>query len=179
MGTECQHAKARKGLRMAGRIPKPWYREGKGEGCVYLHGKLHRLGKDKEKAFREFHRLMAKGGEKPEPVADTALTVRQVVDDYLADLGRRATARTAYVARCYLKPLLAECGTMPARQLRKHHVEAVVRKHGGGTPRPKTTSRAGSWPSSIGRLHKNCCRPTPSRACRSPRRGAGGRRPSK
>jgi integrase len=101
---------------------------------VYLHGKLHRLGKDKDKAFREFHRLMAGGAEKPEPVTDTALTVRQVVDDYLADLGRRATTRTAYVARCYLKPLLVECGTMPARQLRKHHVETVVRKHGRWNP---------------------------------------------
>jgi hypothetical protein len=115
---------------MAGRRPEPWFRKGKGEWCVYLHGRLHRRGKDKEAAFRRFHRLMAERGERPDTAPDTALTVRQLVEDYLADLGRRATDRTVYVARCYLKPLLAGCGDLAAVRLRKHHVEAVVRKHG-------------------------------------------------
>jgi integrase len=103
---------------------------GKGEWCVYLHGRLCRLGKDKEAAFRRFHRLMAEPGERPDPAPDPALTVRQLVEDYLADLGRRATGRTVYVARCYLKPFPADCGDLAAIRLRKHHVEAVVRKHG-------------------------------------------------
>jgi integrase len=113
---------------MAGRRPVPWYRKGKGEWCVYLHGTLHRLGKDKDEAFRKFHRMMADGGEPPAPHA--ALTFRQLVEDYLADLEKRATERTVYVARCYLKPILVGCGDLAARQLRKHHVEAAVRKHG-------------------------------------------------
>jgi integrase len=113
---------------MAGRTPKPWYREGKQEWCVYLHGRLHRLGKDKEKAFREFHRLMAEGSDRP-PLPEGSFTVLRLVEDYLADLGRRATGRTVYVARCYLKPLLARYGELPACRLRKHHVEEVVRGH--------------------------------------------------
>jgi integrase len=113
---------------MAGRLPQPWYRRSKQAWYVHLHGKTHRLGKDKEEAFRAFHRLMAEQGEAVTP--DTLVTVGQLVERYLSDLGRRAGGRTIVVARCYLKPFLAACGRLQAKHLRKHHVEEVVRRHG-------------------------------------------------
>jgi hypothetical protein len=112
---------------MAGRRPKPWYRRSKRAWYVHLHGKTHRLGKDREEAFHTFYRLMAEQGEAVVP--DTPLTFRQLSERYLVDLGRRAGERTVYVARCYLKPFLEQLGQMQARGLRKHHVEEVVRNH--------------------------------------------------
>jgi hypothetical protein len=64
------------------------------------------LGKDRDEAFRHFHRLMAERGQKsPEPEA--TLTLNELAALYLADMERRADARTLYVARCYLKPGLS------------------------------------------------------------------------
>jgi integrase len=113
---------------MAGRIPKPWYWETKGAWYVVLCGERIRLGKEKDEAFRLFHRLMAERGQPPLP--SEGGTVGELTEHYLADLERRATDRTVYVARCYLKPLLARLGSLPIKELRKRHVEIAVREHG-------------------------------------------------
>src|SRR5262245_52485819 len=50
---------------MPGKVPQPWFRESKGGWYVCINGKQHALGKDRERAFRRFHLLMA--GEMPGP----------------------------------------------------------------------------------------------------------------
>jgi hypothetical protein len=109
---------------MAGRTPKPWYRESKKAWYVHVRGKTHRLGTDEESALRAFHRRMAEEGE---PIrSEEPLTVGQLVEHYLADLKRRTGERTFYVARCCLKPFLHDCGSLQVSGLRKRHVEAAV-----------------------------------------------------
>lgn len=113
---------------MAGRSPKPWFWQAKQAWYVILHGKRVRLGTDKEKALRRFHRLMAEQGGAAIP--DSPLTVGELTEQYLTDLTQRAGERTVYVARCYLKPFVADCQKLLVRHVRPHHVQAVVRKHG-------------------------------------------------
>ena len=113
---------------MAGRIPKPWFRKSKGAWFVYLHGKAVRLGADKAEALRAYHRLL--GEQQATPKATATLTVKTLGEQYLADLQRRVTARTATVADCYLKPILKHCGAMLVETLRRQHVDAAVRAHG-------------------------------------------------
>jgi integrase len=128
---------------MAGRIRKPWYRRSKGRWYVCIDGRQVNLGKDKAEAFRRFHRLMA-GSEQAGPATTAqSLPVSELAEQYLADMERRTTERTVYVARCYLKPILAECGGITAQALRKHHVEAAIRKHEGwnGTTENHVKSR--------------------------------------
>jgi integrase len=118
---------------MAGRTPKPWYRKSKDCWYVHLNGETIRLGKDRGKAFKKFHRVM--GGEKDDTGPDdSAMTLNELSKEYLADLERRAGARTVYVARCYLKPVLARCGKLTVKALKKHHIEAAIRKHGRWNP---------------------------------------------
>ncbi len=75
---------------MAGRIPKPWFWEAKGAWYVHLDGERVDLGKDEVAAHRRLHRLMANRGleEAPNP------TVAELAEQYLAELPRRANART-------------------------------------------------------------------------------------
>jgi integrase len=115
---------------MAGRMPQPWFWEEKQAWYVYLAGKRVHLGKNKAEAFRLFHRRMAEHGQEPVTAPVAALTVCELGERYLTDLSHRVGARTYYVARCYLKPFLADCGSLSVTSLKKQHVEAVVRKHG-------------------------------------------------
>lgn len=96
---------------MAGRIPQPWFWEEKQTWYVYLDGKRIRLGKDKDEAYRRFHRLMAERGREPTGSEAPPMTVAELAEQYLADMERRADTRTFYVARCYFKPFLMACTT--------------------------------------------------------------------
>jgi integrase len=128
---------------MAGRSPKPWFWKKRGAWYVNLRGERVRLGPDKEGAFRTFHLLMARAGGVPQGPKTRRLTLGDLAEKYLADVGRRVDPRTTYVARCYLKPFLAACGTMAVGDLRKHDVEEVIRKHGrwNGTTENHVKSR--------------------------------------
>jgi integrase len=113
---------------MSGRIPRPWYRKGKDAWYVELHGRKVRLGTTKAEAFKRFYELQA--GVEPIPTAESCRwAVETLVGLYLDDLRRRVSPRTLYVARCYLNPVLAACGRIIVRQLRRQHVEDAISKH--------------------------------------------------
>jgi hypothetical protein len=88
---------------MPGKTPQPWYRKGRG-WFVWLNGKQFALGKDKAEAFRRFHLLMA--GEVPTakkeleqaPELETSLgvTVKELLDLYIADAKRRMASSTHF-----------------------------------------------------------------------------------
>ncbi len=113
---------------MAGRIPKPWYREEKQAWYVYLDGKRINLGKDQEEAFRTFHRLLAERGQS-NAEADPTLTVEQLVRQYLTDAERRLKKNTLRVTRGFLDSFAARHATLRATGVRKHHAEAWIRSH--------------------------------------------------
>jgi integrase len=112
---------------MAGRIPRPWYRKGKQAWYVELNGRTIRLGKTKREAYKLFSELQA--GVQQFPTVGSDTTVAGLVGLYLDDLSRRVGSRTLYVAKCYLNPVLAVCGPIKVRQLRRQHVEEAIRRH--------------------------------------------------
>jgi integrase len=112
---------------MSGRIPRPWYRCSKDAWYVELNGRKVRLGKTKSEAYQRFHELQA--GVQPVPTAGTDITLTDLAEQYLTDLQRRVTPRTHYVARCYLNPVLAACGRIKLRQLRRQQVEEAIHRH--------------------------------------------------
>jgi len=62
---------------MAGKIPQPWFREATASWYICIGGRQVPLGKDKDEAFRHYHRLMAE--QRPETVAtDPELRVEQL-----------------------------------------------------------------------------------------------------
>jgi integrase len=130
-----------KGLsHMPGKIPKPWYRKGRG-WFVWHNGKQTALGKEQDKAFRRFHLLMA--GEvpepkpvpgptptpEPEPEPEPTLTVGKLVERYLADAQRRMAPNTFRVVRDFANSFAKASGTLPADAVRKHHLEAWIAQH--------------------------------------------------
>jgi len=57
------------------RTPKPWWREDRQCWSVYINGKHHNLGDDKELAFRKFHELMAEPRERQVIERDSILAI--------------------------------------------------------------------------------------------------------
>jgi integrase len=122
---------------MPGKNPGPWYREGRG-WYVWHAGKQHPLGRDKEKAFRRFHQLMAgieqgppaqKPTPEPKPEPQSCLTVRQLADRYLADIGRRLSPTPLRVAEWQIKSFVALNGTLLAATVRRQQVEDWITAH--------------------------------------------------
>jgi hypothetical protein len=121
---------------MPGKVPQPWYRKATESWYVCIAGRQHRLGDDKEEAFRCFHLLMAgeaqmpakparqKSQEQPQP-----LTVKALVERYLSDAQRRMKPNTYRVVRDFANSFATLHGSLPAEAVRKHHVEQWVAEH--------------------------------------------------
>ena len=70
-----------------GRPSKMWYRKDRKAWFVTVNGKRHRLGKDKAKAEKKFHRLMAGDESSPQPKQNPAsasdVTAAELMDKFL------------------------------------------------------------------------------------------------
>jgi integrase len=126
---------------MPGKVPEPWFRKSKKAWYVWIGGRLRSLGKDRDEAFRRFHLLMA--GVEPEPggkpkremlpdpkSVQGRLTVRELVEKYLADGQRRLARSTFRVARDFARSFAEACGSLRAEGVQKHHVEAWIGRQG-------------------------------------------------
>jgi integrase len=133
-GFALAHAYTKGVYAMPGKIPQPWYRKGRG-WFVWINGKQHALGKDRDEAFRRFHLLMAgevptpKAKPEPTPEPKETLTVGQLVQRYLADAQRRMAPNTFRVVRDFAKSFAGAWDKLPADAVRKHHVEAWIGQH--------------------------------------------------
>jgi hypothetical protein len=47
--------------------PKPWFRPSRNTWYVEIEGRQHKLGPDRDEAFRLYHQLMASPPKAPEP----------------------------------------------------------------------------------------------------------------
>ena len=103
-----------------GPVPRPWLRKSTGTWYVTLDGKQILLGTTKREADDEFHRLMVSRGELSN--ADARITVGEVVELWLADCARRLRDNTMDSYRIHAGSFAAECGRIPARLIRPHHV---------------------------------------------------------
>jgi integrase len=113
-----------------------WYRQAKDSWYATVDGRQVSLGvkgRASRKAAQEaWHKLMAVGpGPKPEPKPEPragAVSVRDVVDAFLSDVGGRAKAKTVEVYRYLLGTFSAGWGDRSAAGLKPHEVEAFARR---------------------------------------------------
>jgi integrase len=100
------------------RMPQPWFRKQNQTWYVELNGKQHNLGKDREAAFDEYHRLMVNG------VPDRNWTVRQVLDAYWnwakSNLAATTVSRREGVLKSFGESVPAN---LKASQLKGLHVQ--------------------------------------------------------
>jgi integrase len=125
---------------MAGRIPQPWFRAGKGAWFVYLDGRQINLGKDEKEAFRKFHLLMAGRGQVGAE-SDPTLTTEQLVKLYLADVERRLQKNTLRVTRGFLEDFSRKYGRILAKDVRRFQVEQWVRGHPSWSPTTESLAK--------------------------------------
>jgi hypothetical protein len=127
-----------RGLLMA-RPSRPWFRESKNTWYCTLEGKKVSLkvrGRENEKeAIQAWHRLFANGTPEPvsEPRAEVkpepgGVSVRMVIDAFLADSESRAKAKTLKVYRYFLLPFAQEHGEQLADAFTPTLAEAYSRK---------------------------------------------------
>jgi integrase len=125
-------------------FPKPFYRKGRGTWSVQIQGKQINLGKDKEEAFKIYHRLMSEqggtGGEPTSPslgglpVAGAHPLVASLLDQYLDWLSHRVkdgtrAPRTFEWSRDHLQSFLASLTdpeTLTVDQLAPFHIHHWV-----------------------------------------------------
>lgn len=108
------------------RSPTPWKRKQTGNWYIELGGKQINLGKDKELAFEEYHKLMT---AKHQGRSIGNVTVRQILDAYwnwFKNSHKPSTVnhRTP-VLQAFAKSVPA---TLKARQLKGHHVQKWLDK---------------------------------------------------
>lgn len=70
---------------------KPWYRKSRSTWYVWIDGKQHNLGPDKEEALRKYHAIMAQAPEKPSSGSIAALLDAFVI--YCAEHKSPSTVR--------------------------------------------------------------------------------------
>lgn len=111
---------------MAGRKNEPWYWNARSEWCVKIKGVRHRLGPDKEEAYRKFHLLMA--GEAPEPKEQGRdwLFASEIADDLQMFLKAERSPSTLDWYCQYLEPFKMQFMTMRADTLTPDTIRAWV-----------------------------------------------------
>jgi len=116
------------------RIAHPWFWEARNEWYVTIRGERHRLGPDKTEAERQFHELMAKPPEAPQPKAKPSgfLTVAELFEKFLDWCQKRRAPRTYADHKQRIQLFLDEMpgvASLPATSLRPFHVIEWVDKH--------------------------------------------------
>jgi integrase len=112
--------------------PQPFFWRKRQQWYLNLGGKRHRLGPDREAAFRRYHEIMASAGDTQAPPGGAATAsaytpdtpVLRVLDDFLVWARDRANPRTY---RCYLLPVRSFAKSLdpalPLRQLAPYHLQ--------------------------------------------------------
>ena len=116
-----------------GRPSKPWFRETKKCWYATIDGRKVNLGRDKEQAFRTFHRLKADEGIRPAVDVQT-LRIEEIIDDYLLELKQRVGGRTYRVADGFLKRFRCAFGRMTVTTLTRRQVGRWLGEQSGWSP---------------------------------------------
>ena len=97
-----------------GRPPKPWFRKSRNAWYVTLDGKAVRLGTDKKRAEKEFHRLMLNKGT----VDRSKDTIAELCDLFLCDAETRLAKPTFKSYKYYLRDFCNMLGGRIASDLK-------------------------------------------------------------
>jgi integrase len=106
------------------RPPKPWYRKDRGEWYVTIAGKRHRLGPDKDTAYRKFHAILATPPEAPVVVSPG--TVAELVENFLEWCKANQAPRTFEWYRGRIGRIYYDVADLQAGELRPYHVQEVL-----------------------------------------------------
>jgi integrase len=117
-------------------VPRqPWYRASRDAWYVQIDGRQVKLadGKDsEEKAWREYHRLMAAKADREEARQTAAgRTAREVCDIFLCHAETAVEARTFDWYRRCLQSFCKLHGQVRVSELKKHHVTEWLEAHPG------------------------------------------------
>lgn len=138
---------------------KPWYRKSRNEWYVTISGKVHRLGPDKDEAFRQFHLLMAEA-PKPAPYVPGEAYANHIFQEYLDWLTDNRSPRTRQQALDYLTSFDDRYPQILVRDMKPHHVDTWIREHKtwGDSTRNIAVGivvRALHWAAKAGRITSN------------------------
>lgn len=111
---------------MARRSEGPWFREARGQWYVQHKGRQVPLGPDKEEAFRKWHTLMALSGV---DTAGDGNPFQIIADQFLDWIKRIKKAKTFHTYRHHLEAFCKVHGTVAVKDLKPHHVDAVLKQH--------------------------------------------------
>jgi hypothetical protein len=110
------------------RKAKPWWRESRGQWCVYFRGKLVvlALGKGKRKeATHAWHQLMADAKVNP----PETITLKQLLHRYEQAHQHKHSPRTTANRKSGLASILKAFGSRKAQDLSPAIVETWIAKH--------------------------------------------------
>lgn len=139
------------------RPPKPWYRKARRSWCVYLDGKQHNLGPDREEALQRFHALMASQPKKP-----TEGSLAALLDAFVVFSEDHKAASTARWYRGYLQDFIDYLrlkryspGSLPPEELTPRLVRAWADQRGAKRGRITAVKAAYRWGHAEGWLRSN------------------------
>jgi integrase len=101
--------------------PKPWLRKANQTWYITLDGEQIPLGRTRREADAEYHRLMVAADQKVP--GRGRITVRELVDFWLADCRRRLDPETVAGYELHAESFAEKCGGMRAADLKRLHVE--------------------------------------------------------
>jgi len=138
------------------RTPRPWWRKDKKCWAVYIDGRRHNLGKDRDAAFQKFHDLMAN----PRKRVIRSDSVVAVIDLFLEWVSKHRAADTYEWYRQRLQAFAEHVdGSLTTRDLRPFHVQEFIDSmpHASGTKRNyvRAVKRAMKWAKQQGYIDEN------------------------
>lgn len=126
---------------------KPYYREKRNCWYVLIRGTEHKLGSDKEAAFREFHRLMSAEA----PVTNNT-TVVDLVERFLVWMKENRKPSTHEWYRNHCAIFVKHVGRrLKVSDLKAYHVDGWLEVHGTNKSKVTTGSSVGQNTKNTGR----------------------------
>lgn len=138
------------------RTPKPWWRKDRQHWSVYINGKRHNLGADRELAFRKFHELMAQPQKRTIISADSLLAI---MDAFLDWCQKHRAPDTYQWYRDRLERFGQTYPDMKVKDLRPFHVQQWMdsMEVSSGTKRNygRSIKRCLRWAKKLGYIDAN------------------------
>lgn len=140
-------------------MPRPnkiWYWKARGEWCVKVDGKRHRLGPDKDKAEIRFHELMA-NRHNPQPLPSDSLAV--ALDEFLDWTQKNRAQRTHERYSELLQSFLDFVGNIAIQSIKPFIVQQWYESHDWNQTTQNTAiravKRALNWAEDMGYCDRN------------------------
>lgn len=110
--------------------PKPFYRPKRDLWYVQLNGKQINLGRDKDKAFRRYHKLLAESpDEQPQVVHGDGVSVAVLCDTFLGWVEKHRAPATYGWYQPRLQSFVSMYPQLSSSELKPFHVQQLLMRH--------------------------------------------------